>query len=461
MTIFAAASADQSQPHIVEFLHAKLDPRPEISLEYIWGGSLDDHLGGANSFSRLEVLEVLRQAMDVLVYLHGLPIIHRDVSAKNILLKSRGPRGIFIKFADFGLAKEGEDLSTFCGNNRYAAPDIYRIHCGVAPAGERYTSAVDIWSTGVVVVELLCGLPRPPAGGGSWFEWHDRIHEHVRTHHINTRDALAPFLLGTMLALDPADRAPAAECHEKALELLASSKAQQKAAEPRPDPKHDRPEAGEETFRAPPPPVTAIFRGQDAADACSSQDAGSVDHYLRGFRAAGDAPLENTPARRARREQVQRLLGELRDPEKSLFTGTVAAGLNQAMFDIKDGSSIASNITRAVGDAASGSSNATSATVTAAPRDSSARPDSPGATGLPDEADVPVETIEAVDGASAGELERGREPAPPHGRSESERKRTVSDSASPQPDDDDDGSDRSESRGPPSKRARRTGSPAE
>ncbi|GAB1312100.1 hypothetical protein MFIFM68171_02310 [Madurella fahalii] len=85
--------------------------------------------------------------------------MHRDISTGNILVYSRDYDGIFIKFADFGLAKEGEQLTTHCGHRTYLAPEIHRKWCKVPRSAASYTSAVDIWSAGVVITELLCGLP--------------------------------------------------------------------------------------------------------------------------------------------------------------------------------------------------------------------------------------------------------------------------------------------------------------
>ena len=57
-----------------------------------------------------------------------------------------------VKIIDFGLAKETTNgvLSTPCGTAKYAAPEII--------SGEKYSTASDMWSLGVVTYMLLCGF---------------------------------------------------------------------------------------------------------------------------------------------------------------------------------------------------------------------------------------------------------------------------------------------------------------
>ncbi|KAF8391306.1 hypothetical protein HHK36_023610 [Tetracentron sinense] len=86
-------------------------------------------------------------------YLHdesGISIIHRDIKADNILLD----RDLNAKVSDFGLSKlitDDHDLSfpTFCGTPGYMAPEILR--------GDPLTKKVDVFSFGVLIIEIICG----------------------------------------------------------------------------------------------------------------------------------------------------------------------------------------------------------------------------------------------------------------------------------------------------------------
>ncbi|CAK4230567.1 unnamed protein product [Aphanomyces euteiches] len=86
-------------------------------------------------------------ALDVLtglIYLHSLPVIHRDLKAKNILL---GPQ-MEAKLSDFGTSRPWDDLTMTAeiGTAAWIAPEVLR--------GVRYTSQADIYSFGVFLSEL-------------------------------------------------------------------------------------------------------------------------------------------------------------------------------------------------------------------------------------------------------------------------------------------------------------------
>lgn len=73
--------------HIVKFLGVNFDPYPKLSIEYVRGASLLGLLKDGMDFSRFESVEILRQCLDVIGYLHKMKpsIVHRDVSTGNIL----------------------------------------------------------------------------------------------------------------------------------------------------------------------------------------------------------------------------------------------------------------------------------------------------------------------------------------------------------------------------------------
>jgi serum/glucocorticoid-regulated kinase 2 len=83
--------------------------------------------------------------------LHGFNVIYRDLKPENILLDYSG----HIALCDFGLCKldmKDEDrTNTFCGTPEYLAPELL--------LGQGYTKAVDWWTLGVLLYEMLTGLP--------------------------------------------------------------------------------------------------------------------------------------------------------------------------------------------------------------------------------------------------------------------------------------------------------------
>ena len=136
-------------------LEAKFDPWPQLSFEYANGGSLSLY----PATSTLDEVQYMCQSLSALAAMHtrSPPIFHRDIKADNILRFALPDGSIRVKFADFGLSKNTDQLTTFYGTLWYAATEIYAKV--VTKDAERYSAGVDIWSLAVVFAEMAGGLP--------------------------------------------------------------------------------------------------------------------------------------------------------------------------------------------------------------------------------------------------------------------------------------------------------------
>ncbi|XP_039058184.1 shaggy-related protein kinase kappa-like isoform X1 [Hibiscus syriacus] len=100
------------------------------------------------------------QICRALAYIHNcIGICHRDIKPQNLLVN---PHTHQLKICDFGSAKvlvKGEPNVSYICSRYYRAPEL------IFGATE-YTTAIDIWSTGCVMAELLLGQPLFPGESG-------------------------------------------------------------------------------------------------------------------------------------------------------------------------------------------------------------------------------------------------------------------------------------------------------
>ncbi len=127
-----------------------------IAMQYVEGKNVRELVSGRPLDLR-SALSIGIQVADALAAAHSRGIIHRDVKAGNVMVTPAGQ----VKILDFGLAKlldhEGggihqTDLTEVgipYGTATYAAPEQAR--------GERVDARADIFSTGVLLYEMLTG----------------------------------------------------------------------------------------------------------------------------------------------------------------------------------------------------------------------------------------------------------------------------------------------------------------
>ncbi|XP_063037792.1 serine/threonine-protein kinase PAK 1-like [Melospiza melodia melodia] len=110
------------------------------------GGVLSD-IVSQTCLSEDEMAAISRECLQGLDFLHANNVIHRDVKSDNILLRTDGS----VKLADFGLATQlTPEQSRRCsvtGTPWWMAPEVV--------TGQPYGPKVDIWSFGIVGIEMI------------------------------------------------------------------------------------------------------------------------------------------------------------------------------------------------------------------------------------------------------------------------------------------------------------------
>jgi eukaryotic-like serine/threonine-protein kinase len=138
--------------------------RQFIATEFIEGMTLRASLG-CGRMNLHAALEIAVQVASALAAAHETGVVHRDIKPENIMLRPDG----YVKVLDFGIAKLTEQspasdhyevgttavLQTrpglVLGTGHYMSPEQAR--------GQKVDARSDIWSLGVVIYEMIAGIP--------------------------------------------------------------------------------------------------------------------------------------------------------------------------------------------------------------------------------------------------------------------------------------------------------------
>ncbi|KAJ0490632.1 putative mitogen-activated protein kinase kinase kinase STE-STE11 family [Helianthus annuus] len=145
-------------PNIVQYYGSEIvEDRFYVYLEYVLPGSINkyarDHCGG---MTESIVRSFTRHIVSGLVYLHSKMTIHRDIKGANLLVDANG----VVKLADFGMAKhlDGEVKLSMKGSPYWIAPELLHGE-PQKDGGPDLALAVDIWSLGCTIIEMMNGKP--------------------------------------------------------------------------------------------------------------------------------------------------------------------------------------------------------------------------------------------------------------------------------------------------------------
>ncbi|CAD6245802.1 unnamed protein product [Miscanthus lutarioriparius] len=123
-----------------------------LVMELCEGGELFDRIVARGHYSERAAAGVFGTIVDVVRLCHSNGVIHRDLKPENFLFANKSEDSP-LKVIDFGLSvffSPGDRFTEVVGSAYYMAPEVLK---------RNYGPEVDIWSAGVILYILLCGVP--------------------------------------------------------------------------------------------------------------------------------------------------------------------------------------------------------------------------------------------------------------------------------------------------------------
>jgi beta-lactam-binding protein with PASTA domain/tRNA A-37 threonylcarbamoyl transferase component Bud32 len=151
----AQAAASLNHPAVVSVYDTgEEDATPYIVMEFVDGRTLRDVIRQDGRLMPRRALEIVAAVCAALEYSHRAGIVHRDIKPGNVMLTPTGD----VKVMDFGIARAlaataatATQTAAVMGTAQYLSPEQAR--------GELVDARSDVYSTGVLLYELLTGAP--------------------------------------------------------------------------------------------------------------------------------------------------------------------------------------------------------------------------------------------------------------------------------------------------------------
>lgn len=146
----AKLASTLTDPHIVRVLDYGSDRDVHyLVMEYVEGQDLREALNYEGRFPWRDALEIVDQLAAALEHAHMHGVVHRDIKPQNMMMDESG----LLKVLDFGIARvptlPSLTQSGFIGSPYYVSPE--------QAMGEEVDTRADIYSSGIVLYELLSG----------------------------------------------------------------------------------------------------------------------------------------------------------------------------------------------------------------------------------------------------------------------------------------------------------------
>ncbi|MCI4382825.1 hypothetical protein PGIGA_G00019170 [Pangasianodon gigas] len=206
---------DYQHRNVVEmFKSALVEEELWVIMEYLQGGALTN-IVSETRLSEEQIATVCEAVLQALAYLHSQGVIHRDIKSDSILLSLDGR----IKLSDFGfcaqISKDIPKRKSLVGTPYWMAPEVI--------SKSPYGTEVDVWSMGIMVVEMVDG--EPPYFSETPVVAMKRLRDEPPPT-IRNIQQVSPMLkdfLDRMLTRDPVERASATDLLEHPFLLQSSS----------------------------------------------------------------------------------------------------------------------------------------------------------------------------------------------------------------------------------------------
>lgn len=123
-----------------------------LVMELCEGGELFDRIVARGHYTERAAAVVTKTIVEVVQICHKHGVMHRDLKPENFLFANKKENSP-LKAIDFGLSiffKPGDRFNEIVGSPYYMAPEVLK---------RNYGPEVDVWSAGVILYILLCGVP--------------------------------------------------------------------------------------------------------------------------------------------------------------------------------------------------------------------------------------------------------------------------------------------------------------
>ncbi|XP_020569204.1 serine/threonine-protein kinase PAK 6 isoform X2 [Oryzias latipes] len=206
---------DYQHKNVVEmFKSALVEEELWVIMEYLQGGALTN-IVSETRLSEEQIATVCEAVLQALAYLHSQGVIHRDIKSDSILLTLDGR----VKLSDFGfcaqISKDIPKRKSLVGTPYWMAPEVI--------SKSPYGTEVDVWSMGIMVVEMVDG--EPPYFSETPVAAMKRLRDEQAptVRNISQVSPVLKHFLDRMLTRDPLERASATDLLEHPFLLQSGS----------------------------------------------------------------------------------------------------------------------------------------------------------------------------------------------------------------------------------------------